>query len=161
MPKPCDLSDEKRVAVLGQHEIIDSLLYSGQYYTIPIIDAKYPSDKFFISQYNRDYDTHDFVIFVLKCPAKFSRTVQPLCLPRQDQDFSGVEAVAAGWGLTESKKPSSVLRAVNLTVDKEYKHFNFFGTKLEKNSEGVWKSACSGDSGMIHTKKNVTKSRKH
>ena len=89
--KPCDYSDERRLAVLGQHEIIWSLIPSGQYYTIPIIEAKYPSHGKHVFTLGQ-YDSHDFVLFVLKTPAKLSDTVQPICLPRQGQDFSGEEA---------------------------------------------------------------------
>jgi len=149
--KPCDYSDNKRLAVLGQHEIDRFLISRGVYYTIPIIAAKYPNHGKQVFTLNR-YDTHDFVLFVLKTPARLSRTVQPICLPVQGQDFSGEIAVAAGWGRTTipqvSRAQSPVLMAVNLTVDdKRYRHYNFFGTRLEKNSRGVYKDPCVGDSG--------------
>merc|ERR1712215_54804 len=149
--KPCDHSDNKRLAVLGQHEINRALVSRGVYYTIPIIAAKYPNHGKQVFTYGQ-YDSHDFVLFVLKDPARLSRTVQPICLPVQGQDFSGEVAVAAGWGRTTipqvSRAQSPVLMAVNLTVDdKRYKHYNFFGTRLEKNSRGVYKDPCVGDSG--------------
>ena len=146
------MSDERRVAVLGAHEIIRHLVDMGHYYTIPIIDAKYPTPGKQVFTL-RHFDSHDFVLFVLKTPARFSSTVQPICLPKPGQDFSGEVAVAAGWGRTAaphvSRSQSPVLMAVNLTVDhKKYKHRNFIGTKLEKNSKGLYKDPCVGDSGM-------------
>ena len=153
--KPCDYSDNKRLAVLGHHKINLALVDMGYYYTIPIIDAKYPKHGKQVFRVYQ-YDSHDFVLFVLKTPARLSRTVQPICLPVQGQDFSGEIAVAAGWGRTTipqvSRAQSPVLMAVNLRVhDKKYKHYNFFGTKLEKNRRGVYKDPCVGDSGMVVT----------
>jgi len=149
--KPCDHSDNKRLAVLGHHKINLDLVDIGDYYTIPIIEAKYPNHGKQVFTPGQ-YDSHDFVIFVLKTPARLSSTVQPICLPVQGQDFSGEVAIAAGWGMTTtpqvSPHQSPVLMAVNLTVDdKKYKHYNFFGTRLEKNLRGVYKDPCRGDSG--------------
>ena len=149
---PCDHSDGKRNAILGHNKIIGNRkLKKDLYYTIPIIDVIYPNpgkQKF----KRRDYHSHDLAILVLKFPAKLSRNIQPICLPEQDQDFSGVTANAAGWGRFAaprvSKKQSRMLKAVSLTVSKKkYKHYNFIGTKLMKNKKGEYKDPCSGDSG--------------
>jgi len=144
--KPCDHSDGRRLAVLGQHEFHHEKIAS--YYTIPIIDVKYPPNQLFRLG---TYDSHDFAVLVLSTPAQFSPTIQPICLPQQGQDFSGVTAVAAGWGRYASpdisKSQSTFLRAVSLPVSsKKYKHFNFFGTKTVKIG-GIYQDPCSGDSG--------------
>ena len=146
---PCDLSDEKTVAVLGQQYVDEKLLHL--YNTIPIVDVKYPENAGF---YVGNFDSHDFAIYILKYPAKFSRTIQPICLPEPMEEFYGKDAVVAGWGRYTtplfSNSQSKPLRSVKLKVDlKRYKHFNFFGTKLEKNKAGLIKDACSGDSGLF------------
>ena len=144
---PCDHSDEKRVGVLGVDFIDVSRLH--EYYTIPFIDAKYPPHAKFVL---KGFATHDFAIYIFKYPATFSPTVQPICLPDSMERFDNKEVVAAGWGLyappNVSTSQSKILRSVKLKVDdKRYNHFNMFGTKLEKNSVGWFKDACSGDSG--------------
>ena len=91
------------------------------------------------------------VMFVLKTPAKFSMNIHSICLPRQDEEFDGLTAVAAGWGRTAapdvSRVQSPVLKEVNLTVsNKRYEHYKMLGTELKKIN-GLYQDACSGDSG--------------
>ena len=99
-----------------------------------------------------DARTHDFAIYVLKYSARWSATVQPICLPRPGQKFSKQWAQAAGWGRYSSNKDkgqSVYLRKVWLRVStKKYKHKKMFGTTLEKNSKGIFKDPCAGDSGI-------------
>ena len=97
---------------------------------------------------------HDFAIFILKRPAKFSSKISPICLPKHNEDFAEKRAVAAGWGQATpsrvSKRQSQVLRKVWLTVDyKKYKHYKMFGTKTVKKN-GIYQDPCVGDSGKIH-----------
>ena len=148
--KPCDHSDETRLAVLGRHTYNERKLSS--YYTIPIIDVKYPDHGQHIL--TGDPESHDFAMFVLKTPAKFSEKVGSICLPEQDADFGGKPAIAAGWGRTAAPEVSSlqspVLKSVRLTVSKKKFHnYKMIGTLLEKKN-GVYQDACSGDSGKIH-----------
>ena len=147
--KPCDHSDERRLAVLGRHTYNERKLSS--YYTIPIIDVKYPDHGQHLL--TGDNESHDFVMFVLKTPAKFSDKVGSICLPEQDADFGGQQAIAAGWGRTAAPEVSSlqspVLKSGRLTVTKKkYRHYKMFGTLLERKN-GIYQDACSGDSGKI------------
>ena len=93
--------------------------------------------------------SHDFAICILKHPAKWSRKVQPICLPPPNEDFYGFKTVAAGWGMNQfdifESTPTN-LHKVSLTVDKKFSPTTL-GTKLEKNSGGLYKDACAGDSG--------------
>ena len=143
--KPCDHSDEKRLAYLGRH----LFLKSDKYNTIPIIDVKYPKNQGYNEE---DVKSHDFAMLVLKKPAKYSPHIRPVCLPTQDQHFGGIRAKAAGWGRFASpdvsKSQSTGLRKVNLEVSKKkYEHTKMFGTMLHRNPIGEYKDACSGDSG--------------
>ena len=142
----CDHSDERRVAVLGEHKILLHKLAS--YITIPIIKVLYPPGAWL---YEQDNDSHDFALFLLKHPAKYSRKVSPICLPDPTAEFGGVKAMAAGWGRTDkpsvNTKESPVLQSVRLTVSKmQYDHKKMFGTKLVKEDD-KYQDPCTGDSG--------------
>ena len=144
---PCDHSDGGRLAVLGRHTFKLSKL--ERYYTIPIIDVKYPPHQFLTN----DNLSHDFAMLVLKEPAKWSQNIHPICLPQQDEEFGGETATAAGWGRTAPKEisedQSTKLKSVNLIVsDKKYKHTKMFGTELSTQKD-EYKDACSGDSGQL------------
>lgn len=146
-PRPCDHSDGRRLAVLGLDTFVSSNL--PNYYSIPVIDIKYPPHAQFTL---RDLASHDFAMGLLKEPAVFSATVAPICLPRQGDQHGGLQAVAAGWGrfTTPNVWPyqSKVLRRVVLRVSpKRYRHSAMLGTMLERNQEGVYKDPCRGDSG--------------
>ena len=144
----CDHSDERRVAVLGQHlfdvERIDS------YYAIPIIEVRYPPNA---GLYHNIYDfkRHDVAIMVLKTAATFSQKVLPICLPREGREYGGRSAIAVGWGKTGRWHNSDVLKRVDLIVSrKRYKHEKILGTLLQKdfhNGALIYQDPCAGDSG--------------
>ena len=145
---PCDHSDGTRLAVLGLHTFTTRNLHS--YYTIPIIDVKYPPNQ---KLDKSDDNSHDLAMLILKEPAVFSQNVRPICLPNPNEDFSEQKATAAGWGRTAtpdvSKRQSKVLKSVKLTVStKKYKHEKMFGTRLLK-VQNEYQDPCSGDSGII------------
>jgi hypothetical protein len=144
--KPCDHSDGKRVAVLGQHEF--ERYKTSSYYTIPIIDVKYPPKQ---KLTEKNYASHDLALGILKEPAVFSRTVRPICLPQQNAEFVDKIATAAGWGRFEtpdvSRQQSPYLKKVELRVSKtRFKHWKMFGTVLRK-LKGYYQDPCAGDSG--------------
>jgi hypothetical protein len=146
--KPCDHSDGKRLAVLGQHEIKKEEINS--YYTIPIIEVKYPPNQLLNQS---DTESHDLAMLILKEPAVLSKKVSLICLPNKNEDFSGQGAIAAGWGRTDvpevSEEPSPLLKYVKLQVSrKKFKHKKMFGTELEK-LQNRYQDPCSGDSGDI------------
>ena len=150
--KSCDHSDGKRLAYLGRDEF--RCRQQTKYYSIPIIDVKYPKNQGFMEKNTK---SHDFALLVLKKAATYSPKIKPICLPKQDQDFGGKLAVAAGWGrsATSDINPyeSALLRKVNLKVSKKkYEHNKIFGTTLEtvwdnNNFKDIFKDTCSGDSG--------------
>jgi len=152
--QPCDHSDGKRLAVFARHEFrLENL---SSYYTIPVIKVFSPPN----APLNRhDYSTHDFALLYLKHPAKYSGRVSPICLPQPHAEYSGLSAIAAGWGRTGkpsvSTLQSPVLKMVQLTVSpKKYRHTKMFGTELSKK-EHQYQDPCSGDSGgplMFHNK---------
>merc|ERR1712142_1232094 len=148
--KPCDHSDKKRLAIMGQLELHNKKSTENTGIAIPVIKVIYPEhDHAGFDPKEDSIEDHDFAMYLLETPVKFTDNIQPICLPQQGQEFAGEIAIVAGWGYTESiKKVTDVLRKVNLTVsDKQYDHRKMFGTKLEKNADGEYMDPCAGDSG--------------
>ena len=148
--EPCDHSDRKRIAVLGVHDYELTSEEDPNVQIIPIIDVLYPPNPGLTVE---DFMSHDFALFKLEKPAKITEFVSTICLPGVGDRFGGKKAWAAGFGLysRNSMKPSPVLRKVELTVSsKVYQHTKFFGTELSRNSLGLFKDPCRGDSGMLY-----------
>jgi len=149
--KPCDHSDEKRVAVLGNPNVFET----STRVEIPIIKVYYPPHAGLDSDNSEsdNIEDHDFAMLHLKTSVKFSKYIQPICLPKQGQEFSGETVTAAGWGsftfwVDKKVRLSPELRKVNLTVSsKKYAHYKMFGTELRKNKKGEYMDPCAGDSG--------------
>ena len=146
--KPCDHSDEQRLAVLGRHEFEMHKL--REYTTIPIIKVLTPENGGLTVGHK---NSHDFALLILKEPAKYTPAIGPICLPEPNAEFGGKKATAAGWGRTDkpsvSRTQSPVLKKVELTVsNKSYWHHNMFGTVVSKK-DNLYQDPCSGDSGGI------------
>merc|ERR1711974_451203 len=144
---PCDHSNGKRFAVFGRHNFDEKKLeeYKEKGEAVPIIDIKTPKD-FDLDEENNE--SHDFAMAILEREIKFTDSVRPICIPRQNMEFMGEKAKAAGWGLYDPTKQeqSPFLRDVELTVStKRYDHYKMFGTKA-KNKKGP-ADPCAGDSG--------------
>jgi len=96
-------------------------------------------------------ESHDIAVYTLAKPVQFSSKVQPACLPKPGHgSYEGSKAMAAGWGdYRKGVHPNSiVLRHAELTVSGNNKVLaKAFETLVEKNSDGLYKDPCSGDSG--------------
>jgi len=156
---PCDHSDEKRVAIMGQNSLRTQDVDGAK--TVPLIDVKYPSPKnvpFDPKNNGKDgLRTHSFAMYILKTPVVFSNNIAPICLPVQStrNRYSGKEAVAAGWGRFYPKQhgvdwtgtQSDLLKQVNLMVtNTTYKHYKMFGTEVDFK-DGLEQDPCAGDGG--------------
>lgn len=47
---------------------------------------------------------NDLALIKLKRPVPFREDIQPICLPAIDEDFTGLDGYATGWGLTDFDK---------------------------------------------------------
>ena len=144
--KPCDHSDGRRLAILGQNEINNFEL--GKYPSVPVIKVFSPPHGWLTSH---DYLSHDFALLLLKHSVKYTSKVSPICLPPPHAEYGGEMAVAAGWGRTDTVSPfqSPVLMAVRLKVStKKYQHKKMFGTELSKK-DNKYQDPCTGDSGGL------------
>jgi len=85
----------------------------------------------------------DFVIVKLTKPIKFSRTIQPICLPEQNETLPfGTAGIAAGWGdVGEHQGDADVeLQRVVLKTAKCSNKLRICNRQLHRN-------VCDGDSG--------------
>jgi len=92
---------------------------------------------------NPDYyqnSVGDLAIIKLSRPIKFSKTIQPICLPAQNESVpDGTIGIASGWGQTENGDPPELRQLRQVSLAKAV--CNYF--LCSKGS----KSACFGDSG--------------
>lgn len=55
-----------------------------------------------------DYDSktleNDLALIKMKKPVPFRDDIQPVCMPRLGEDFTGLDGYATGWGLTDFDK---------------------------------------------------------
>lgn len=55
-----------------------------------------------------DYDSktleNDLALIKMKKPVPFRDDIQPICLPNYNEDFTGLDGYATGWGLTDFDK---------------------------------------------------------
>jgi len=69
--------------------------------------------------HHQDYTPvkNDIAVALLDKPIKFSDTIRPICLPKQDEDPPiGRVCVVAGWGRNESDKPTLPADALQQSV---------------------------------------------
>lgn len=61
---------------------------------------------------------HDLALIKLKRPVPFREDIQPICLPSPNEDFTGLDGYATGWGLTDFDKRQlpDTLQIVRLPV---------------------------------------------
>ncbi|XP_023324328.1 transmembrane protease serine 9 isoform X2 [Eurytemora carolleeae] len=150
---PCDHSDGKRLAAVGidYFEMKQSWKRLGG---IPLKKFYYPPNP---GLDREDPKTHDLAIYELETPVKFSKNIQPICLPKNGyKNYTGLLAVTAGWGdFRAGRNPNSeILREVELEIAPPIGFPSLFSTITEKNDYGVYKDPCSGDSGAPLMLKN-------
>lgn len=69
-----------------------------------------------------DFDSktleNDLALIKLKKHVPFRDDIQPICLPNQDEDFTGLDGYATGWGLTDftQRQLPEILQIVRLPI---------------------------------------------
>merc|ERR1711990_790613 len=82
-----DHSDGKRFVILGRNSLTPEELNSTNLYRIPIADVKHPplaGLKSSCKEGRKESEkagSHDFAMYILSEAARFSRNIQPICLP--------------------------------------------------------------------------------
>jgi len=85
-----------------------------------------------------EYDEYDIAILTLSRPIKFSKKVQPICLPTWLTNINeGVDGIVAGWGRTNIKNDpmAGMLRETKLKIIQDFKGYHG-GYGLCKKSGG-------------------------
>lgn len=61
---------------------------------------------------------NDLALIKLAKPVPFREDIQPICLPAPNEDFTGLDAIATGWGLThfDKRQLPDTLQVVRLPI---------------------------------------------
>ncbi|XP_032070199.1 granzyme A-like [Thamnophis elegans] len=107
--------------------------------------------------FDRVKKQNDIRLLQLKEKAKLNKNVAIVKLPKKYGDLkAGTQCLVAGWGITESRRPSDVLREVDVTVIarnicNDRKHYNskplVTMNMVCAGDKSGGKDACTGDSG--------------
>ncbi|XP_054155331.1 trypsin-1-like [Oppia nitens] len=119
-------------------------------------DAReYMSSK--ITVHNKfDWSTmeNDIALIELQESVRFTPRTWPICLPKQNTDYTGDKASVAGWGITsENGDPIDQLQEVNVPVwdihecRRAYNDSYISDSMLCAGHEEGGKDSCQGDSG--------------
>lgn len=100
------------------------------------------------------YAVYDYALLELWTPIRFTKEVQPVFLPKENDDLqSSPLLVASGWGMTENFQASDVLKSVILPWVRdrvcEEKMDGIFSKQCMVCAGGTKRenSICNGDSG--------------
>nr|ACO15586.1 Anionic trypsin precursor [Caligus clemensi] len=103
-------------------------------------------------EYHELYGTfgfnHDVCLIKLKTPLEMNSHVQPIPLPKKDQEFHG-DALLSGWGnIADQRLSSSTILSKNVPIVSFEVCKMSYGVLLDENMlcAGA-KDACQGDSG--------------
>ena len=93
---------------LGEHDLTKS---TAKRFSISKIT---PIPEYMVGRHVSHYD---IAIVTLSSPVTFSRNISPVCLPADTREnHAGQDAVTTGWGLTESERPSMVLKEADVKI---------------------------------------------
>ena len=100
---------------LGEHN------YSDTSATRMSISEIIPYPKYMIDDDGNNRTSHvshyDIAVLKLSSPVTFSQNIAPVCLPAHTMgNHAGKDAVATGWGVTETEHVSPVLKEANVTI---------------------------------------------
>jgi transmembrane serine protease 3 len=119
--------------------------------------------------YNSDTTMNDIAIIKLDTPINFTSTVQPACLPAEEETVAdNTQATVAGWGLTREggAYSSNILMQVGVpTISSKDcgSQYKASGIKIDQSAmicagyKQGGKDACQGDSGGPFVVQNADK----
>ncbi|XP_075223332.1 clotting factor G beta subunit-like [Lycorma delicatula] len=119
---------------------------------------------------HEDYDLYtyenDITLLVLDRPVKYSIYIQPICMPKQNEDYKDKKTIVVGWGHTKHGGPgSNVLKQIELPIWTYGSCSNnmtqtIFTTNLCAGDTEGKRDSCQADSGgplMIQRKVGVAR----
>ena len=105
-------------------------------------------------QYDRKTFENDIALLKLDKPAKFTKSIYPICLPPRSKQFTNTRAFVIGWGTIYFGGPTSnLLQEVNIRVwsnqqcATNYARLNRKVTDTMLCAGDENRDACQGDSG--------------
>ncbi|CAI5649649.1 granzyme A-like [Oreochromis niloticus] len=134
------------LVILGAHSLRKVEVDSWQ---VRVVEKRFPHPG-----YDSVTMVNDLMLLKLKEPVMLTKTVK--CLPLGNtvkEPPAGSKCMVAGWGLTESNRPSDVLMSANVTVIDRKTCSSYYDTVITSNmicagSTGKEKvDVCRGDSG--------------
>ena len=103
-------------------------------------------------QYDSTSLKNDVAMIKLPTSVVYNNYINPIALPEGTNDFSGITAVASGWGISDfTQNEMSLLRFVNLKIIKNSKcndYINIEDNTMCAQGEGN-ADTCFGDSGLL------------
>ncbi|XP_063344906.1 granzyme A-like [Pelmatolapia mariae] len=132
------------VVILGAHSLREDEVSSWQ---VRVVEKRFPHPGY-------HGVTNDLMLLKLKKPVILTKTVKCLRLGNTVKEPpAGSKCMVAGWGRTESNRPSDVLMSADVTVIDRQKCNSYYNTVITSDmicagSTGKKKvDACRGDSG--------------
>lgn len=107
------------------------------------------AESFVHPLYNKPTHVYDVAVLKLEKPSSFK--ILPLCKPDGSQNTDNTMAVVRGWGMTESKVPSTTMLEVNARVISNEVCNRSYNNRITDQmicaGQGGGKDSCQGDSG--------------
>ncbi|XP_060092569.1 granzyme A-like [Heteronotia binoei] len=128
--------------ILGAHSLTKYENQKQVFRVVRVINHKY---------YNPETYVNDIALLKLNRRASITRSVNTIQLPTGYGDLrAGTQCQVAGWGKTETNRPSAVLREMTITIMDRRMCNNYYNGEITTNQlcAGIWYGGtCSGDSG--------------
>ena len=91
---------------------------------------------------------HDLIMFVLEKRVSSTGSIRPICLPSPKLKLDGKVLTVAGWGETETKEFSKVMKKLQVVCCGKKSYGKRTLGFLTKEKDGIPQLSCSGDSGI-------------
>ncbi|XP_043653615.1 spaetzle-processing enzyme-like [Drosophila teissieri] len=137
---------------LGEHDTTTNpdCKFDGRHCAAPFVEIDVGSFHVNKAYFNTSRFDSDIALIRLKVPVRYTREVQPICLPRDPIPLIDKPLEIAGWGTTENRQPSQVLLH-NTIWESLYYCQGMMSEFLTKSQicagSPSGNDACEGDSG--------------
>ncbi|XP_063705416.1 trypsin-1 [Culicoides brevitarsis] len=141
------LKRNKIRVVLGDHNQFSTTDTSAKMRAVISIKKHKGFDT---SSYN-----NDIALLKLRKPITFSRSIRPICLPKEYSEYAGNTGIVAGWGRTSEggSLPAEIQKVeVPILSNQECKSMKYKASRITSNmlcagGKTSNKDSCQGDSG--------------
>ena len=131
--------DSNFCAYLGAHK-----LFKGKSVVRKIKSARFPPGP---EMKEKGFSGHDLIMFILDKKVSSTTSIHPICLPSPKTELNGKVLTVAGWGETEKKKFSKVMKKLQLVCCGKKGYGKRTLGIITKEKDGIPQLSCKGDSG--------------